>query len=217
MKFAVIGMGSFGASIARSLYESGEEVLAIDRDKARVEAVRANVSHAVIMDAADKENLDSLGLPEMDVVVVSMGPDLESSILTVLYLRELAVPRIVAKALSEDHVKILQAVGAHEVVYPEKDMAVRTAHRLASPNVLEYLPLLSGMGIQESAPPESFIGHALRDLDLRQKFGVQVLAVKELVPEKTTFVPTADFVIKDSDVLILMGDEKDLARFNELS
>jgi len=214
MKYAVIGLGSFGGNVARTLYEKGGEVLAVDRDKTKVEEVKTFVSHAVSMDAAVKENLQALGMHEMDVVIVSSGPGMESSILTVLYLHEIGVQRIVAKALTEDHAKILEAVGATEVIFPEKDMAVKTALRLINPNVLEYLPLISGIGIQEIAPPDKFIGKSLRELDLRNKFGIQVIAIKGLIPEKTTLVPKADFVIKDSDILIIIGNEKQLSKIN---
>jgi trk system potassium uptake protein TrkA len=216
MKFAVIGLGSFGFNVAKSLYQSGREVLAIDRDKERVEEAKSYVTHAVVMEAADKENLEAVGLKNIDVVVVSLGPDLESSILAVLYLREIGVKRIVAKALTEDHAKILKTVGANEVIFPERDMAVRTAHRLISPNVLEYLPLLAGLSIQEIAPPDGFIGKSLKELDLINKLGIQVLAVKQLIPEKAAFIPTADFIVKDSDVLIILGEEKQLEKVNSL-
>jgi trk system potassium uptake protein TrkA len=188
----------------------------VDASKEKIEEVKTFVSHAVNMDAADKENLQALGIKEMDVVVVSLGPEMEASILTVLYLHEIGAKRIVAKALTEDHAKILEAVGATEVIYPEKDMAIRTALKLSCPNILEYLPLTSGVGIQEIAPPEKFIGKSLKELDLRNKYGIQIIAIKELIPEKTSFVPRADFVIKDSDILIIMGEEKKLQKINSL-
>ena len=214
IKFAIIGLGSFGANVAKTLYEKGHEVLAIDKDTHKIEAAKLVSTHAVIMDSVDKESLEAVGIRDMDVVVVSLGPEMEGSILTVLHLSELGIKRIVAKALTEDHAKILEAIGATEVIYPEKDMAVRTALRLMSPNVMECLPLLSGVSIQEIAPPEKFIGKSLRDLDLRNKFGIQVIAIRELVPEKTVYVPKADFVVKDSDILIVMGDEKNLEKLN---
>ncbi len=216
MKFAVIGLGSFGSNIAKTLYEKGNEVLAVDEDKEKIDEVKNFVSHAVHMDAADKENLQALGIKDMDVVIVSLGPEMEASILTVLYLNEMGTKRIVAKALTEDHAKILESVGATEIIYPEKDMAIKTALKLSCPNVLEYLPLISGFGIQEIAPPEKFIGKNLRELDLRNKYGIQVIAIKELIPEKTTFVPKADFVLKDSDILIIMGEDKQLEKINAL-
>lgn len=216
MKFAVIGLGSFGSNVAKTLYEKGNEVLAVDKDKEKIEEVKSYVSHAVSMDSADKENLQALGIQDMDVVVVSLGPEMESSILTVLYLHEIGAKRIVAKALTEDHAKVLDAVGATEVIYPEKDMAIKTALKLSNPNILEYLPLISGFEIQEIAPPEKFIGKCLRELDLRNKYGIQVIAIKELIPEKITYIPRADFVIKDSDILIIMGEEKQLAKLNSI-
>lgn len=143
MKFAVIGLGSFGFNVAKTLYKKENEVVAIDSDKEKIEAVKDFVSHAVQMDSANKENLEALGLKEMDVIVVSLGPEMEASILTVLFLHELGAKRIVAKALTEDHAKVLEAVGATEVIYPEKDMAIKTALRLNSPNILDYFPHLS--------------------------------------------------------------------------
>lgn len=216
MKFAVIGLGSFGSNVAKTLYEMGNEVLAVDNDKERIEEVKSFVSHAVAMDAAVKENLQAMEIQDMDTVVVSLGPEMEASILTVLYLHEIGAKRIVAKALTEDHAKILEAVGATEVIYPEKDMAIKTALRLSNPNILEYLPLVSGLGIQEIAPPERFIGKSLQELDLRNKYGIQVIAIRELIPEKITYIPRADFVIKDSDILIIMGEKKDLAKLDSL-
>ncbi len=212
MKFAVIGMGSFGSNVARTLYERGHEVVAIDKDKDRIEEAKSFCSHAVLTDASAKENLEALGITDMDVVIVSLGSAMEASVLTVLHLHELGLKRIVAKASTEDHGKILDSVGATDVINPEKDMAIRTALKLTSPHILECLPLVSGVSIEEVAPPERFIGKSLRDLDLRNKYGIQVIAVRELVPERTLYVPRADFVIKDSDVLIVMGDEKMLEK-----
>jgi trk system potassium uptake protein TrkA len=216
IKFAIIGLGSFGSNVAKTLYERGHEVLSIDSDREKIEAAKSFSTHAVLMDSADKQNLAAVGIKDMDVVVVSLGPEMEASILTVLHLHELGLQRIVAKALTEDHAKILNAVGATEVIYPEKDMAIRTALKLTSPNILECLPLMSGVSIQEIAPPEKFIGKSLKDLDLRNKHGIQVIAVRELVPERTVYVPKADFIIKDSDVLIVMGDEKKLEKLTSL-
>ena len=216
MKFAVIGLGSFGSHAAKKLYENGEEVLAIDIDGDRVEFIKNYVSHAVHMDAADKENLEALGIKDMDVVIVSLGPQMEASILTVLYLHELEVKRVIAKALTEDHKKILDSVGATEVIFPEKDMAIRTALRLSNPNLLEHLPLMAGVEIQQLAPPGKFVGKSLQELDLRNKYNVNVIAVKGLIPEKTTLIPDADFVVKDSDILVVIGEKKDLKKISEL-
>jgi trk system potassium uptake protein TrkA len=210
MKFAIIGLGSFGSYLARTLYEKGHEVLVIDKDKDKVEEAKDFSTQAVWMDSADKESLQALGVQDMDVIMVSLGPEMEPSILTVLYLHELGVNRILAKALSADHGKILEAIGATEVIYPERDMAIRLAQKLSSRNVLEYLPLAENISIQEIVPPEAFIGKKLKDLDLMNKYRVQVIAVRQLVPEKLVFIPGADFVIKDSDVLVVLGDESSI-------
>ena len=211
MKFAIIGLGSFGSYLARTLYDKGHEVMVIDKDKDKIEEAKDFSTQAVWMDSADKESLKALGVQDMDVVVVSLGPEMEPSILTVLYLHELGVSRIMAKALSSDHGKILEAIGATDVIYPERDMAIRLAQKLSSRNVLEYLPLAENISIQEIVPPESFIGKKLKDLNLTNRYHVQVIAIRQLVPEKLIFIPGADFVIKDSDVLVVMGEEDNIA------
>lgn len=216
MKFAVIGLGSFGSNVAKTLYQKKQEVLAVDISKEQIDKLKTEVTHAVHMDASVKENLRALDIQEMDVAIISLGPEMEASILTVLFLHELGAKRIVAKALTEDHAKILSAVGATEVIYPEKDMAIKTALRLSNPNILEHLPLLSGIDIQEIAPPEKFIGKSIRELSLRKKYEVMVIAVKEIISEKITFIPDGDFVIKDSDIMILMGDPAQMEKINRL-
>ncbi len=210
MKYGVIGLGSFGFYIAKTLFEMGEEVLAIDNDKERVDMVKNFSSRAVHMEAANKENLKAVGIQEMNVVIVSLGPNLEGSILTVHYLSKLNIEWIIAKALSEDHVKILEAVGASDVIYPERDMAIKTGMKLSNPNVLDFLPLSPGIEIREIAPPEKFMGKSLKELDLINRYETQVIAIKGLVPEKTTLIPKADFVIKDSDILVVIGPKKQL-------
>ena len=216
MKFLVIGLGSFGSYMAKTLYEKGNEVIAIDTEEKRIEEIKTFVSRAVIMDAANKENLQAMDIQDMDVVIVSSGPDMESSILTTFFLHEIGAKQIVAKALSEDHAKILRTIGATQVIFPEKDMAIRTALKLSSPNMLEFLPLISDVIIEEIAAPAKFIGKSLKELDLRNKYGIQIIAIRELIPEEAVFIPRADFVIKDSDVLIIMGQEKQLAKIDTL-
>ncbi|HOI44877.1 MAG TPA: TrkA family potassium uptake protein [Candidatus Aminicenantes bacterium] len=215
MKFAVIGLGSFGFNLAKTLYEKGMEVIAIDKSEAKIDSVKELVTHAVHMDASLKENLEAVGVGDVDVVVVSLGDQVEASILTVLHLHEMGIKRIVAKAITEDHAKILDAVGATDIVYPEKDMAIKTALKLSTPNVLEFLSLTSGITIQEIAAPDKFVGKSLKQLNLTNRFGIQVIAVKEIIPDRTTFIPKADFVIKDSDILIIVGEEESLVKINQ--
>lgn len=210
-QFAVIGLGNFGHYLATRLFEMGHEVLGIDKNARRVQEIRDWVSRAVIADATDPQALQDLELEKMDVVVVSIGSELNNSILATLNVKDLGVNRVVAKSISEAHGRILQKIGAEEVYFPEKDLALTVAQRLDNPNVLDYLPFMEGYSIVQLAPPKEFIGRSLADLDLINRYGVQVIAIKELVPENVVMIPTGRFVVKNSDVLFLIGPDKALA------
>ncbi len=213
-KFVVLGLGSFGFYMAKTLYENGQEVIAVDNDEGIIEKIKDFSTQAFVADATDKETLESIGVKEADAVIVGLGPRMEPSILSVLYLRELGVKEIIVKALNEDHQKILEVLGATEVIYPEKDIAIRTAHKIMSGNVIDFLPLAPGYSIQQIAPPADFIGKSLRELDLRRKYGIQVIAVKEIIPEKLHLIPSGDFVIKESDMLLVVGKDEDIRRLS---
>ncbi len=213
-KFVVLGLGSFGFYIAKTLYENGQEVIAVDNDEGIIEKIKDYSTQAFVADATDKETLESIGVKEADAVIVGLGPRMEPSILSVLYLRELGIKEIVVKALNEDHQKILEVLGATEVIYPEKDIAIRTAHKIMSGNVIDFLPLAPGYSIQQIAPPPEFVGKSLKELDLRRKYGIQVIAVKEIIPEKLHLIPSGDFVIKESDMLLVVGKDEDIRRLS---
>ena len=213
-RFVVLGLGSFGFYIAKTLYENGQEVIAVDNDEGIIEKIKDYSSQAFVADATDKETLESIGVKEADAVIVGLGPRMEPSILAVLYLRELGIREIVVKALNEDHQKILEVLGATEVIYPEKDIAIRTAHKIMSGNVIDFLPLAPGYSIQQIAPPAEFIGKSLKELDLRRKYGIQVIAVKEIIPEKLHLIPSGDFVIKESDMLLVVGKDEDIRKLS---
>ena len=215
-KFAVIGLGNFGLHVAKTLFEEGHEVIAVDSDKARVQAINSHCSEAVVLDATDKEQLNALGLEAMDAVIVSTGTKISTSILICLFLQEIGVKKILAKAVDMDHGKILKKVGATEIVYPEKDMAVRVARGLSTPNILDFIPLAEDYSLMQVDPPKAFIGKSLKDLDLRAKYKVYVIAVKELIPENFVLVPQADFVIKDSDLLMILGKSDDIKKIKAL-
>jgi trk system potassium uptake protein TrkA len=214
--FAVIGLGTVGYYVARTLGERGLPVLGVDMDESRVDAIKQFVQKAVIADARLRDNLENLGLADMDAVVVCLGNHIEASVMVTFYLRELGVKEIIVRAVSEDHAKILNIIGASEIIFPERDLAVRVAERLENPNVLEYIPLMPGMGIVELAPPKSFLGKTLRELDLRNKYGVQVIIIKELVPERLVVIPRADHQIKESDILVVLGKDDDLERLERV-
>ncbi len=208
--FAVIGLGSFGFNVAKTLHARGQRVIAIDNDRDVVQAIKDFSHKAVLADATEMETLEALELGGVDAAVVSLGQKIDASILVVLHLKELGTRAIIAKALNEDHGKILEKVGASEVIYPEKEVAIRLGHKLASRNVVDYLPFTEGYSIVELAPPREFIGKTLRELRIRNRFNVQVVAVKEVLTERVTLVPSPDFVVKDSDILVLMGADGDL-------
>ncbi len=151
----------------------------------------------------------------MDAAVVCIGSVLGDSILATLNLKELGVERIYAKATTEIHGRILRKVGATEILFPEKDLAISLAERMHNPNLLDYLPFLEGYSIIELAPPKGFIGKALHELDLINRYGVQVVAIKEIIPDRLNLIPTARFILKDSDVLILLGPDKSLDKLRE--
>ena len=214
--FAVIGLGNFGFHAARALFEDGNGVIAIDTDKARVQAIDPYSTEAVVLDATDKESLKSLGLENMDGVIVSTGTKISTSILICLHLHEIGVRKILAKALDNDHGKILKRVGATEIIHPERDMALRISRGLSRPNMLDFIPLAEEYDLIQAGPPSEFIGKSLEELNLRAKYNVHIIAIKELVPENFVLVPPASFVIKDSDILIILGKSEDILKIKVL-
>lgn len=214
--FAVIGLGNFGFHTAKALFDDGNEVLAIDADKGRVQAIDPFSTEAMVLDATDKEALKSLGLEHMDAVIVSTGTKISISILICLYLQEVGVKKILAKALDDDHAKILKRVGATEIIHPERDMARRVSKGLSRPNILDFIPLAEEFDLIQVGPPREFIGKSLMNLNLRAKYNVHVIAIKELVPENFILVPSANFVIKDSDILIMLGKAADIRKIKAL-
>jgi trk system potassium uptake protein TrkA len=215
-RFAVIGLGKFGFNAAKALYEDGNEVVAIDSDKGRVHAVDQYATEAIVSDASDKEALKALGLENMDGVIVSTGTKISTSILICLHLQEMGVKKILVKALDEDHGKILKRVGATEIIHPERDMAIRVSLGLSRPNMLDFVPLAEDYDLVQVGPPREFIGKNLQELNLRAKFNVHIIAIKELVPDNFLLVPPANFVIKDSDILMILGKSEDIKKINAL-
>jgi len=216
-QFAVIGLGNFGYYLATQLYKKGYEVLAIDKKPNLVQEIKDSVSQAIIADATDRKALESMELEEMDAAVVCIGSVLSNSILATLNLKDIGVNRVLAKALSEEHGRILYKIGASEVFFPEKDMALSLAERIHNPNMIEYLPFLEGYSIIELSPTKNFVGKSLQDLDLINRFGIQIIAIKEVIEDRLNLIPTAKFVIKDSDILIMIGPNKSLEKLKRMA
>ena len=177
-QFAIIGLGNFGYSAAKTLAEKGCEILCIDQSEERLELVREIATHAVQADATDEKALRAVGVGEVDCVVVSMGQDIEASLLVTMLLRDLGVKQLVVKAVSPMHGRILKKLGVDRVVFPEADMARRVAESLLTPSILDYLELGEGYGVAEVAAPQTFWGKSLAELQLRTHYGVTVLAIR---------------------------------------
>jgi len=209
-RVVVIGLGIFGSQLARQLYEKGIEVVAIDKNKDVVQRIKDHSTKAVLADATDKDVLEAIGIDADDTVVISFGEDLSASTLLTLFLREMKVKEIIVKVPNEDYKRILLKVGASEAIIPEREMANKVARSIVSPNVLEYLPISEDYTICELAPPSGFIGKSLADLDLRKKYQLQVIAIRDVLSESLQLVPRANSVIKDSDVLVIIGREEDI-------
>lgn len=212
-KIVLIGVGKFGATLALALSEKGCDVLAIDENEERIDALKDKVSQPVVADALDKEVLEKLGVHEADVVVVSLGGRIDSSVLVCLYLHELGVRKIIVKAEGEDHAKVLKAVGAHEILIPERDEALRLANSIISPNILESFQLSDEYGIIEVVSPEKYFFKTLRQLEIRRKFEVHVLGIHKPLDGSFNVVPPPDYEIRPDDVLIVIGENKNLDKF----
>ncbi|HYF83072.1 MAG TPA: TrkA family potassium uptake protein [Clostridia bacterium] len=211
-QFVIIGIGRFGKAVAERLYGLGQDVLAIDTDEEAIQKISDKVTHAVTADAADESVLRSLGVRNFDVGVVSISSDIQSSIIITLMLKELGVRYVVAKAKDELHAKVLLRIGADRVVFPERDMGERVAHNLIATNILEYIELSPEHSIIEFAVLHSWVGKDLRDLNLRAKYGVTVVAIRNMNDDKINVSPKADNEIKEGDILIVIGDNDDLQK-----
>ncbi|MGG3871987.1 potassium channel family protein [Brevibacillus laterosporus] len=212
-QFAVIGMGRFGSSVAHALYEMGYEVMGIDEDEERINENIQNVTYSVAADSTDEMALREIGIRNFDVVVVSIGADIQASILTVLILKEMGVKKIVAKAQNERHGQVLYKVGADRVVFPERDMGIRVAHNLISANVLDFIELAEDYSVAEVVVSHSMVGQSLRDIDVRAKYGVNVIAIKS--NQSFNISPGPDIVLQHDDVLVVIGHNMDLKEFEE--
>lgn len=212
-EFAVIGLGRFGGSICRELCMEGMSVLAIDKDEDKLNEFKEIALHAVIADAADETTLKELGIKNIDHVIVAIGDNIQASILTTVILTELGIKKITVKAQNDYHEKILNKIGAHQVVHPERDMGKRIAHSIMSNNILDYLELSDEHSIVEVIASKKVIGKTLIDLDIRAKYGCNVVAIKE--GKNINVSPNAKDEIQENDILIVIGSDKDISRFEK--
>ncbi len=212
-EFAVIGLGRFGGSICRELVAQGMEVLAIDHKEDRVNEFASIASHAVIGDTTDESVLKSLGIRNFDHVIVAIGDDIQASILTTLMLKELGVKHITVKAQNDYHEKVLIKIGADQVVHPERDMGKRIAHKIVSNNILDYIDLSDDHSIVEIVASARLNGKTLIDLDIRAKYGINIVGIKR--GTKVIISPAADEIVYVGDILIVLGADTDINRFEK--
>ena len=202
--YIVIGLGRFGSQVAKRLCELGCEVLAMDRQPDLVQPISNLVTHAVVGDARDKEVLRALGAKDFECAIVAIGNNLADSVLATMNLKELGVPCIVCKAADETHRQVLLKLGADRVVIPEQEQADRLAKNLSSPNVLDYIELSDACGIIEIAAPKNWLGKSLKELNVRAKLGVNIIAIKQ--DSEINVSPAADYQIQENDVMVVLGE-----------
>lgn len=212
--FAVIGLGLFGSSVARQLCALGAEVLAIDTNSNLVQQVSGDVTTAAVADARDLEVLRALGVQECDCAVVAIGDDLAVSVLATMNLKELGIPQIICKAHDETHRKVLEKLGADKVVIPEKEEAEKLARSLTSHNVLDFIELSNDYGIVEINTPKAWIGKSLKELDVRARLGVNIIAIER--NDKVSVSPRAEFELAKNDILVVLGDYDSLTMMQEI-
>ncbi|PFH87661.1 MULTISPECIES: TrkA family potassium uptake protein [unclassified Bacillus (in: firmicutes)] len=213
-QYAVIGLGRFGSGIVNTLLQHGNEVLVIDMNEERINQFADIATHAVIADSTNDEALKAIGIGNFDTVIVAIGNDMQSSILTTLVLSELKIKKIVAKALNKRHGEVLKKIGADWVIYPEKNMGERVAHQLMSPNVLNFIELAQNYSIEEIKLPSKMVGKSLKELNIRVEFNLTVIAIKS--EGVVNISPSPDEVIHEGDVLVMIGENRDLHRFSNV-
>lgn len=212
--YIVIGMGRFGAGVAQELCRHGCEVLAMDVSSELISQVSNDVTHAVVGDASDVEVLRALGAADFDCAVVAIGGDLAASVLVTMNLKELGIPRIICKAHDATHSRVLEKLGADQIVIPELEQASRLARSLSSPNVLDYIELSDEYGIIETPMPASWNGKSLKELNVRAKLGINILAIRR--SDGFHVSPGADFAFTEGDVMVVLGDSKALKKVQKL-
>jgi len=212
-QFVVIGLGRFGSSIAKTLYSLGHEVLAVDESEETVADIVEHVTHAVQADATDETSLKALGIRNFDVAIVAIGNDMQASILVTLMVKEMGIDYVVSKAQNDLHAKVLYKTGADRVVFPEREMGVKVANNLVSSNILDYIELSEDYSIVEIQAPSEWTGKNLAEINIRAKYGVNVMAIKRNA--EINISPTALDTIEEGDTLIVVGENEDLGSLGE--
>ncbi len=214
LRFIVVGLGNFGFTIAKTLAENEQDVIAVDLDGDVVDRLAAFVSQAAVGDATDIETLRRIGAAEADIAVVSTGDDITSSILATMALRDLKVKDIYVKVISNEHARVMSRIGVTDIVFPERDSAIGLAMRISGPALLNYVKLGTQFSILEMGVPDQWNGKTIRELQLRKEFEVTIVAVHDILMDKFKVPPDPDQVLKDSDTLMVAGSNSALQKIS---
>lgn len=212
-QFVIIGLGRFGSSLGTELINLGYEVLGVDRDEEKVQELSNVLTHTVVADATEEEVLRSIGARNFDCGVVAIGDDIQASILATILLKDLGVKKVVAKAVSDLHGRVLERVGVDRIIYPERDMGIRVAHQLVSPNLLDYIELSKQYTIAELAVPHCLSGKSLDDVNPRGRYGCSIVAINK--PKGIIIAPVAKDVLMVGDVMVVIGANDQIEQFQE--
>ncbi|MHA3045723.1 potassium channel family protein [Riemerella anatipestifer] len=224
MKYIIVGLGNFGASLAQKLTAQGNEVIGIDNSAAKVDAYKEKISHTICMDSTDEFTVSGLPIKETDIFVVAIGEDQGANVMTTALLKNLQVKRLISRAINPLHEKVLQAIGVDEIVHPEEETAERWAKKLCLSNVVDSFELNQEYSIIEAKVPEEYIGKTIREIDFRQKYNLAVLTIirkvevksllgKTKTENKVLGVAATDTLLEANDILVIYGSNKDLKGF----
>ena len=211
-RFVIIGLGNFGSSVAEALFAKGHEVIAIDPDERSVDRIAPHVSRAAVGDGRDVQVLEKVGAKGADAGVVSTGDDVTASILATMSLHDVNVRDVFVKVISRDHARVMERMGVTESIFPERESALALGARMSGAGLLNYVRLGSGFSLQEMALPQSWNGETLRQLELRTRFNISVIAIHDVLTDKIDPAPNPDSALKESDTLLVAGKDEDLAR-----
>lgn len=210
----VIGCGRFGSAAAKTLTKLGHDVMVVDQNTDTIKDISAYVAHAVQMDAIDEASFRTIGLRNFDVAIVAIGSDVQASIMATLIAKEAGVPTVIAKAANETHGRVLKKIGADKIIYPERDMGMRVAYGLVTPNILDVIEFSPDYSIIETVALECWEGKSLKDLNLSRQYGMTVIAIK--TGEHINIVPSSETVINHGDVVVILGSNNNLKVIGDL-
>ena len=215
-RFVVVGLGNFGASVAEALYSAGHDVVALDLDPERVDEMARLVTRAAVGDGTDARVLREVGVEDADAAVISTGDDLTASALTALTMRDLGLEEIYVKVVSHEHARLIEKIGVTETIFPERESGIRLGKRISSRTLLNYVQLGPGFSVQEMAVPPSWVGRTLRELELRRRHEISIVAVHDILLDRIIAVPDPDQPLKDSDALLVAGADDSLVKAAKL-